>query len=74
MVVYMIVSKPPYELPIQTFDSLTDMANAAGLKPNHISSIMSRSRKSGSFCRYVRVDIGSLDDDTYKGGRNGQTI
>lgn len=73
MVVYMIVSKPPYELPMQTFDSLQDMAKSVGLKPNHISSIMSRSRKSGGFCRYVRVDIGSPDDDPpiYKGDDNG---
>lgn len=76
MIVYMIVSKPPYEFPLQMFDSLKELGKFVGIEPRYISSIMCRARRQGAYCRYVRVDIGNMDDDcTYEGSKaNGKTV
>ena len=65
MVLYMVVSKPPYELPEVVCGSLQELAETVGMNPNHIASLMSRARKSGSFCRYIRIEVDD-DDATVK--------
>lgn len=57
MHVYMLVSNDKYELPICIADTQRELAEMIGVKEDTIRSVMSRCRKSGRKCRYVRVDF-----------------
>ena len=57
MHVYMLVSNDKYELPICMADTQRELAEMIGVKEDTIRSVMSRCRKNGRKCRYVRVDF-----------------
>lgn len=57
MFVYMAITKDKYELPIAVADSCNELARILGIKPNHISSSMSKARKKGYKSRYIKVEI-----------------
>ena len=60
MHVYMLISNDKYELPICIADTQRELAEMIGVKEDTIRSVMSRCRKNGRKCRYVRVDFQNI--------------
>lgn len=63
MVVYMKVTSDKYELPLAIADSIVDLAEMCGIKPNSIYSKMSHFKNgtgTEKTCPYKKVVI---DDD-----------
>lgn len=55
---YMLVTHDKYELPLYVCDTIQELSAYVGLKPNHVSSAISKAKKVHGFCKYVRVEIG----------------
>lgn len=55
---YMLVSRDEYELPLFVCDTIQELGDYVGRKPEHVSTAISRAKKIHGFCRYVRVEIG----------------
>lgn len=52
---WLLVSNDQYELPQGVFDTVDELAKFVGLKPATIRSEMSRAKRSGRRCRFIRV-------------------
>ena len=55
---YMLGPHDNYELPLYVCDTIQELSAYVGLKPNHVSSAISKAKKVHGFCKYVRVEIG----------------
>lgn len=56
--VYILKTHDKYELPLGVYDSLDDLATAAGKKKSSIASSISHTKNgTKSFCKYERVEI-----------------
>ena len=53
--VYMVVTNDPYELPIAIADTIEELSKMIGVKPNAISSAMSKAKKKGFKSIYKKV-------------------
>lgn len=56
-VLYMQVTRDKYEFPVAIADSIPELANMIGKSPNTIKSYMSRCKKIGRKCRYIKIEI-----------------
>ena len=56
-VVYMVVSKDKYELPLAVADSVAELARMIGLNRSTVASAMSHAKKKGFNSHYVKVVI-----------------
>lgn len=54
---YMLVSSDKYELPLAVADTTRELSVLIGVREDAIRSAMSKARKRGSKCRYVKVVI-----------------
>lgn len=57
MTIVMLVTADKYELPLIVADSIADLAREIGKTPTDLYSAMSRARKRGGRCKYVRVEV-----------------
>lgn len=57
MTIAMLVSSDKYELPMIVCDSVIELAKKVGRTPDEIYSAMSRAKKRGGRCRYVKVEV-----------------
>ena len=66
MIVYMMVTRDKYELPLAIADSVRELAEMIGKEPNRISSSMSHAKARGYKSPYRRVEIEDevLNNDT----------
>lgn len=55
--VYMLVSHDEYELPLAVADTVRELSALIGVREDAIRSAMSKARKRGNRCRYVKVVI-----------------
>lgn len=55
--VYMQISKDEYEFPLAIADSIQELAEIIGKSPATIGSYISRCKKSGRKCRYIKINI-----------------
>lgn len=55
--VFMMVTKDRYELPIAVADTRKELGRMVGVSPVTIANSISRARKNGHKCQYVRVDF-----------------
>ena len=64
MKVYMEVTQDKYELPVAVADSVRELAYVVGVKENTVCNIMSRAKKRGGRCKYIKVELeeGEIDD------------
>ena len=58
MVVYMKVTNDKYELPVAIADSILELADILGVKPQSIYDSMKHVKSRGSWSPYIKVDIG----------------
>ena len=63
MTVWLYVTKDKYELPLVVADSISLLARKLGVTTNTIHSAISRSRKCGYKCRYIKVVIDETEED-----------
>lgn len=54
---YLLVSSDKYELPLAVADSIRELSALIGVREDAIRSAMSKARKRGNRCRYVKVVI-----------------
>lgn len=56
MTVYILKTQDKYELPLAVFDNIKDLAKAAGVKPETVNTMLSRT-ENGTLCHcnYERV-------------------
>lgn len=54
-VLYMVVTGDEFELPVAVADTIQELADMIGKDSNAISSAMSRAKKKGYKCIYVKV-------------------
>lgn len=57
MTIVMLVTADKYELPLIVADSVAELAREIGRTPTDLYSAMSRARKRGGRCKYVRVEV-----------------
>lgn len=57
MFIWMLVTKDKYELPIAVFDTARELAEYVGLPVNSVLSAISKCKKRGHKCRYVRIKV-----------------
>lgn len=57
MTIVMLVTTDKYELPLIVADSIAELAREIGRTPTDLYSAMSRARKRGGRCKYVRVEV-----------------
>lgn len=53
---YMLVTKDKYELPLAVAGTRKELGQMLGVSPITIANSITRSRKSGRKCKYVRVE------------------
>lgn len=54
---YLLVSSDKYELPLAVADTTRELSALIGVREDAIRSAMSKARKRGNRCRYVKVVI-----------------
>lgn len=54
---WIAVSRDKYELPIAVADSIEELAELCGVKPNSIRSYLSHTKKNGKRCKYVAIEV-----------------
>lgn len=57
MVLYMMVTKDKYELPLAVADTMAELARMVGVLPDSVRSAMCHDRKRGRKCQYIRVEV-----------------
>ncbi len=57
MILYMKVSRDKYQLPEIVCESLKELAERSGVKPQTISGAMNHAKKKGGTSYYVRVEV-----------------
>lgn len=62
MVVYMVVTRDKYELPLFIADTAQEIADYKGVNKQSVFQQMARKNKKGR-CIYVRVDIGEDEEE-----------
>lgn len=65
MVVYMQVTKDEYELPVAIADTVAELAMLTGIKPNSISTSISKAKKYKRKSQYVKIEIDEGDEDGF---------
>lgn len=60
---WMLVSKDKYELPLMVCDSVAELARRTGSTQNNIYSAISKGKKRGNRCQYVKVTINEEEND-----------
>lgn len=60
---WMLVSKDKYELPLMVCDSVAELARRVGRQPVNIYSAISKGKKRGYRCQYVKVTIDEEEND-----------
>lgn len=55
--IYMLMTTDKYELPLAVADTTRELSALIGVREDAIRSAMSKARKRGSKCRYVKVVI-----------------
>lgn len=54
---YLLISSDKYELPLAVADTTRELSALIGVREDAIRSAMSKARKRGNRCRYVKVVI-----------------
>lgn len=62
MQIWMFVTKDKYEMPLAVADSVGELGQLIGRKKSTICSAMSRAKRRGTRCRYVKVEVEDDDD------------
>lgn len=57
MKIWMSVSRDKYEHPVCVADSIEELAELCGVKTSSIRSYISHSKKLGTRCKYVAVEV-----------------
>lgn len=57
MTIWMKVSEDGYELPEAVADTPSELAKIIGVKPNNISSAISKAKSRGYKCMYQKVVV-----------------
>ena len=55
--IFMLITTDRYELPVAVADTVKELAFLIGVSENNIRSAMSKAKKRGTRCRYVRVVV-----------------
>lgn len=61
MILYMKVSRDKYQLPEIVCDTLKELAERSGVKPQTISGAMNHAKRKGGTSYYVRVEVDDED-------------
>ena len=61
MVLYMKVSRDKYQLPEAVCETVVELAQRCGVKPQTISGAMNHAKKKGGTSYYVRVEVDDED-------------
>lgn len=60
-VLYLLIDLKHKELPIAVGDSVPDLARQIGVQPASILSAMSRKKRAGEPCKYIKVEYEEND-------------
>ena len=63
MTLFMEVDLNNKELPLRVADRARDLARMCGIEPKGVSNAISRAKRTGHRCRYVKVVIEEGEDD-----------
>ena len=58
MFVWLKVTPDRYELPVAVADSGKELARICGVSSNNVYNTMTKARKLGHKCQYIRVNVG----------------
>lgn len=64
--VWLKVTADRYELPLAVADTGEELARVCGTSPNNVYSTMSKAKRLGHRCQYVRVEVGRDENVTVK--------
>lgn len=54
---YMAISRDKYELPLAVADTIEELAELCGVKPNSIRQYLCHSRQTGKRCKYIVIEV-----------------
>lgn len=57
MFVWLKVTPDRYELPVAVADTGKELARICGVSENNVYSTMTKARKLGHRCKYIRVEV-----------------
>ena len=63
MTLWLYVSDDKYELPLAVADSACNLAKKLGIKTNTIQAAMSRAKRFGYKCRYIKVVVDESEEE-----------
>ena len=61
--VWLKVSADKYELPLAVANTGEELARVCGVSPNNVYSTMTKAKRLGHKCKYIRVEITEGEND-----------